>query len=76
MDFREFHFLGTRVNTGGWRGAWFGQSLKIGRRKGTEKSGAKGTSARTILEGRGRITITLLAETGDERTLPLSLPNG
>jgi hypothetical protein len=58
MDFREFPFLGTRVNTDGWRGAWFGQSLKIGRRKGTEKSGAKGANACTILGGRGRISIT------------------
>jgi hypothetical protein len=42
-----------------------------------EKSGAKGANTCTILGGRVRtLRSPLLAETGDERTLPLSLPNG
>ncbi len=42
-----------------------------------EKSGANGANARIIVAGRVRIYRSpLLAEIGDERTLPLSLRNG
>jgi hypothetical protein len=42
-----------------------------------ENSGAKGANTCTILGGRVRtLRSPLLAEIGDERTLPLSLSNG